>query len=98
MGGIGGDIDRLLGDAVRSLLSEDIVRQTAEHCVGDVEQPRRLPGSLKQVVYGGKGDASFTDITERMSGAIEEVRYNRMHTKGSPVAQETMGEGEVGLF
>jgi methyl-accepting chemotaxis protein len=95
---IGGDIDRLVGEAVRSLQFEDIVRQTAEHCAGDIEQLRMLSGSLKQVVHGSRGEAPFTDIIERMSVVIEDVRHNRMHTKSSPVAQETMDEGEVELF
>ena len=39
---IGTDIERLVGDAVRSLQFEDIVRQLAEHSTGNLQQLQRL--------------------------------------------------------
>ena len=100
---ISGHIDRLVGDAVRSLQFEDIVRQTAEHSEGNIGQLRTLAGGLKLAMGGPdgpepEGRAGVAGIAEQMRGVIGDIRHARLHATSSPVAQNSMDEGEVELF
>jgi len=100
---ISANIDQLVGDAVRSLQFEDIVRQTVEHSEGNIQMVQDLAGRLRQGMAeihdleGADRDAA-AHILRGLPAMVDEVRGSGRQAKSSPVSQNSMEEGEVELF
>ncbi len=101
---IGGDIDRLVGDAVRSLQFEDIVRQLAEHSAGNLQEIQALMRTFCQGVSDLQGLADEENAVEtraRLEALVREVEAageQRQARAGGPVVQQNMDAGDVELF
>lgn len=94
-------INLLVGDAVRSLQFEDIVRQLAgysehhldrlEGIVGGVQMGMNDLGAMKD----GHAQQFISGLVQLRSDISEQIRQEREH---KPVEQSSMHEGEVELF
>ncbi|RMG38647.1 MAG: methyl-accepting chemotaxis protein [Gammaproteobacteria bacterium] len=100
---IGQQIDQLVGDAVRSLQFEDIVRQLAEHSAGRLDQMQAMVKALcdgmEQLRADGRSDPA--EMTARLQALGEAVSAQRAECQArgqGPVRQESMDAGEVELF
>lgn len=101
--GIGRQIDTLVGDAVRSLQFEDIVRQLAEHSAGHLEHLQsmvdELCAAMSQLSEGQIQDPD--KVAERLASLSEAVGRHaavRKAREQGPVKQESMDAGDVELF
>ncbi|MEN8167040.1 MAG: methyl-accepting chemotaxis protein [Pseudomonadota bacterium] len=96
-----GQINSLVGDAVRSLQFEDIVRQLAGYSEHHLERLEGIVGSIQAGIdeLGAREDDATQQFTSGLiqlrSDISEQIRQDREH---KPVEQSSMAEGEVELF
>ncbi len=96
-------IDGHVGDAVRSLQFEDLVRQLTEFTSGHLERVDKMIQNIDEGIKAlrlNSGDEievyikGLEDICERVA-ALDKATQAKLH---SPVSQNSMSEGEVELF
>lgn len=96
-------IDGLVGDAVRSLQFEDIVRQLIDHSVSNLGRIEAIVGNMHQGMRvmresGADGGESFFEAVKRMQAALDELVDIERKDEVHPVEQGSMQEGAVELF
>jgi len=96
-----GQIDRLVGDAVRSLQFEDIVRQLTGYSEHHLQRLEGVATTLEQGMHEMAGEAAgdiaqfasgFQNLGQRITQLIQQEQSHK------PVEQTSMTEGEVELF
>jgi len=101
--GISGEVNTLVGDAVRSLQFEDIVRQLATYAERHLD---RVHGLINRI-HGGLTDLrrsetraprDFVLALQHMQVELDEYIAAELNSDSKPVAQASMGEGDVELF
>ena len=101
--GISGEVNTLVGDAVRSLQFEDIVRQLATYAERHLD---RVHGLVNRI-HGGLTDLrrsetraprDFVLALQHMQVELDEYIATELNSDSKPVAQASMGEGDVELF
>lgn len=101
--GISGEVNTLVGDAVRSLQFEDIVRQLATYAERHLD---RVHGLINRI-HGGLSDLrrsetraprDFVLALQHMQVELDEYIATELGSDSKPVAQASMGEGDVELF
>lgn len=100
---ISGQIDVAVGDAVRALQFEDIVRQLTEFTGGHLARLEQMIQNIDkglgdlQLVGEGGAPAYIQGLGELRSYiAVQEAEAREI--LNNPVGQESLGEGEVELF
>lgn len=101
--GISGEINLLVGDAVRSLQFEDIVKQLAvysshnlDHITGLISNLRVGMAALKESEE--RSTEEFIEELNNLKVSLDEFIENNTSDYKSPVDQGSMDEGEVDLF
>lgn len=100
---VSGEIDVLVGDAVRSLQFEDLVRQLTEYSERNLDRVERVVANLHQGMQALKGSESqgpgayLTAIAE-LKCSLDEYLEEQVSQEHKPVEQGSMEEGEVELF
>jgi methyl-accepting chemotaxis protein len=101
---IGTDINRLVGDAVRSLQFEDIVRQLAEHSTGNLQQLQELMNDfcegvadLRRLAEGEAEEETAARLAD-LSRRVEAAGQRWQARAAGPVVQRNMDAGDVELF
>ncbi|MCP5437671.1 MAG: hypothetical protein H6960_05865 [Chromatiaceae bacterium] len=101
--GISGEVNTLVGDAVRSLQFEDIVRQLATYAERHLDRMHELISRI----HGGLSDLrqsetrtpqDFVRALQSMQAELDEYIATELTSDSKPVAQASMGEGDVELF
>ena len=101
--GISGEVNTLVGDAVRSLQFEDIVRQLATYAERHLDRVHELINRI----HGGLSDLrqsetrapqDFVRALQHMQAELDEYIATELTSDSKPVAQASMGEGDVELF
>jgi methyl-accepting chemotaxis protein len=101
--GISGEVNVLVGDAVRSLQFEDIVRQLAAYSERHLD---RIHGLIKRIHAGlaelkaseQRSPRDFVGALEAMKQEIDDYLAEARASDSKPVSQGSMAEGEVELF
>jgi methyl-accepting chemotaxis protein len=101
--GINGEVNGLVGDAVRSLQFEDIVRQLTAYSERHLD---RIHGLIKRIHAGlvelkeseERSPRDFVAALEAMKQDIDEYLAGELACDSKPVSQGSMAEGEVELF
>ena len=101
--GISGEVNTLVGDAVRSLQFEDIVRQLATYAERHLDRMHELISRI----HGGLSDLrqsetrtpqDFVRALQSMQAELDEYIATELTSDSKPVAQASMGAGDVELF
>jgi methyl-accepting chemotaxis protein len=100
---ISGEVNVLVGDAVRSLQFEDIVRQLAAYSERHLD---RIHGLIKRIHAGlaelraseQRSPRDFVDVLGAMKQEIDDYLSEARASDSKPVSQGSMAEGEVELF
>ena len=101
--GISGEVNTLVGDAVRSLQFEDIVRQLATYAERHLDRVHELINRI----HGGLSDLrqsetrapqDFVRALQHMQAELDEYIATELTSDSKPVAQASMGAGDVELF
>jgi len=100
---ISGEIDGLVGEAVRSLQFEDIVRQLTEYSTRNLDRIEAVVGELHTGMLAmrdseGPGGAAFLRGMHGLQVKIDTFVAEQRANEARPVEQESMDEGEVELF
>jgi anti-anti-sigma factor len=96
-----GQINSLVGDAVRSLQFEDIVRQLAGYSEHHLDRLEGIVGGIQTgmndlgAMTDGHAQQFISGLVQLRSDISEQIRQEREH---KPVEQSSMHEGEVELF
>jgi methyl-accepting chemotaxis protein len=101
--GISGEVNTLVGDAVRSLQFEDIVRQLAAYSERHLD---RIHGLIKRIHAGlaelkaseQRSPRDYVVALEAMKRDIDDYLAEERASDSKPVSQGSMAEGEVELF
>ena len=97
------EVDQLVGDAVRSLQFEDIVRQLAVYSERHLD---RIHGVINRI-HGGlsalggaeqRTKEEYVAALRQLQGEVEAFLSNERANDSRPVAQDSMAEGDVVLF
>ncbi|WP_408646368.1 methyl-accepting chemotaxis protein [Thiosocius teredinicola] len=100
---VGGEIDALVGDAVRSLQFEDIVRQLTEYSGRHLDRISVLIGRM----HTGLTELRQSDVQDvnQYAAALQSVKddldsfmSSELEKEHNPVEQQSMAEGDVELF
>jgi len=100
---ISSEIDGLVGDAVRSLQFEDIVRQLTDYSGRNLDRIETIvstlhEGMLEMRAGEQRGPTAFVAAVKDMQGRVDEFLAAEKASEGRPVEQQSMTEGEVELF
>jgi methyl-accepting chemotaxis protein len=100
---ISGEIDSLVNNAVRALQFEDIVRQLTEFTSGHLGRLERMIQNIDEGLKGlhlvGEGGApAYIQGLEELRSYIAVQEAESKQALNNPVAQESMGGGDVELF
>ena len=100
---ISGNIDQMVGNAVRSLQFEDIVRQLTEYTQLHLQKAASLVNELHtglQSLRAAEKDGLRIYMQElaNLKLHIDGLANDRSHLKSKPVEQASMDEGEIELF
>lgn len=100
---ISGEIDGLVGNAVRSLQFEDIVRQLTDYSGRNLDRVQSMVGCLHQGMLAlreseERSPEAFVTAVQDMQAQIDGYLLEQRQSEGRPVEQESMEEGEVELF
>ena len=100
---ISGEIDGLVGDAVRSLQFEDIVRQLTDYSSNNLDRMQHMVGSLHSGMLAlraseQRGPQAFIAAVKDMQHQLDDYLAREQASKAKPVEQHSMDEGEVELF
>lgn len=100
---ISGEIDGLVGDAVRSLQFEDIVRQLTEYSGRNLNRIQTVVSSLHEGMLAlrdgeHRGPEVFVSAVKEIQSKVDAFVAAEKAGEGRPVEQKTMNEGEVELF
>jgi len=97
------EIHQMVGDAVRSLQFEDIVRQLAEYSERHLDRihgmVNRLHGALQALHESEPGaPVEFVAVLDHLKADVDQFLTSEMVQEHKPVEQESMAEGDVELF
>ena len=100
---ISSNIDQMVGNAVRSLQFEDIVRQLTEYTQLHLQKAASLVNELHaglQSLRAAEKDGLRIYMQElaNLKLHIDGLANDRSHLKSKPVEQASMDEGEIELF
>ena len=100
---IAGDIDQMVGNAVRSLQFEDIVRQLAGYSQNHLEKAEKMVDELHQGLKNLRsaekaGLLQYLSELEILREHISKFNEHEEVQSNRPVDQGSMDEGEVELF
>ena len=100
---ISSNIDQMVGNAVRSLQFEDIVRQLTEYTQLHLQKAASLVNELHaglQSLRAAEKDGLRLYMQElaNLKLHIDGLANDRSHLKSKPVEQASMDEGEIELF
>ena len=97
------EVNGLVGDAVRSLQFEDIVRQLAEYSERHLD---RIHGMVNRMHVGlnelreseHRSPSDYLAAVKHLQGELDQFVLDELSTDSKPVAQGSMEEGDVELF
>ena len=97
------EIDGLVGDAVRSLQFEDIVRQLTDYSARNLDRIQGVVGGLHAGMMAmregeSSGPVAFVGAVQQLQQTMDEYLAGERAGEVRPVEQESMDEGEVELF
>ena len=100
---ISGEVNGLVGDAVRSLQFEDIVRQLAEYSERHLD---RIHGMVSRMHDGlnvlrdseHRSPSDYLAAVQHLQGELDQYVLEALAVDSKPVAQGSMEEGDVELF
>lgn len=97
------EVDALVGDAVRSLQFEDIVRQLTAYSERHLDRIQWLVNHVHTDLASldtenGPAHAEFVEALERMGREVDGYLAEEIASDSKPVAQESMAQGDVELF
>ncbi len=97
------EVNGLVGDAVRSLQFEDIVRQLAEYSERHLDRIHgmvsRMHGGLNELRESEHGSPSdYLAAVRHLQGELDRYVRDGLSKDSKPVAQGSMDEGDVELF
>lgn len=100
---LSGEIDGLVGNAVRSLQFEDIVRQLTEYSGRNLDRVQTMVGSMHQGMLAlreseAQGPEAFVMAVRTMQQDIDTYLTQEKQNEHRPVEQQSMSEGDVELF
>jgi len=100
---LSGEIDNLVGDAVRSLQFEDIVRQLTDYSTRNLDRIETVVTNLHQGMMsvresGAQGSGALVSSIQKLQAEIDDFLVEQRANEARPVEQQSMDEGEVELF
>lgn len=100
---VGGEIDSLVGDAVRSLQFEDIVRQLTDYSARHLDRIDTIVGRLHAGLLAlrdveNRDVDSYASALQSVKDELDEFMSNEFAREHNPVEQQSMAEGDVELF
>jgi len=100
---LSGEIDGLVGDAVRSLQFEDIVRQLTEYSARNLDHIQAMLGNLHSGMQAlrereQEGPEAFVQEVAEIRARLDAYLQQASAADSKPVEQASMEEGEVELF
>jgi len=100
---LSGEIDSLVGDAVRSLQFEDIVRQLTDYSTRNLDRIEMVVANLHQGMMsvresGAQGSGALVSSIQKLQAEIDDFLVEQRANEARPVEQQSMDEGEVELF
>ena len=101
--GIAGEIDVMVGDAVRSLQFEDIVNQLASYSQQHLDRAGNIVAELHKGLRNlrsaeKEGVETYIREVSNLREHIRQIINDTSQQNSRPVDQQTMDEGEVELF
>jgi methyl-accepting chemotaxis protein len=100
---LSGEIDNLVGDAVRSLQFEDIVRQLTDYSTRNLDRIETVVTNLHQGMMSlrqseKQGSGALVSCVQKLQAEIDDFLVEQRANEARPVEQQSMDEGEVELF